>query len=90
MDIEKALEVSDKLEKARKSIKFLFGDKYEEKIQPWKNLIINVSKKYKISSLQSALKLCTERSGNAFGVEDGMTSIIILSAACDLAEDRKH
>jgi hypothetical protein len=85
MDISKAIEVSQKLEKARKSIKFLFGDDYEKKIKPWKELIKNVAKKYKISNMQASIKLCGQRGDAMF--EDGMTQLVILSASCDLAEE---
>jgi len=85
-DIEKVFEVSYKLKQARKSIKFLFGDEYDKRIKPWKALITNVCKEYEISSLAAVLKLTKERTGGVFG--DGMTQLVILSAACDLAEEK--
>jgi len=85
--LNQAVEVSKKLEKARDSIKFLFQEKYEERILPWKNLIRNVSKKYKISTFQAAIKLTEDRGSSIFG-NDGMTVLVILSAACDLVEEK--
>lgn len=47
----KAARIAVELEKAREAARFLFGSKYDERIEPWRVFVRNAAAKWKCSPL---------------------------------------
>lgn len=74
------LQMAAKLHDCKDSVKFLCGDKYDEKIQPFITLIKGVMDHNKIEALPAAIKLAEHYKDN------GMATMMIFAAAVDLVD----
>lgn len=80
MSAIKAVETSLKLEKTRETIRHFWGEKYDEKIQPYKNIILAVMKKHSIKAIPALLMVAKTE---AF--ESGpITSAMFLTATAEI------
>lgn len=84
---EEALRLGVTMHKRREDARRLFGDRYEEKVRPWKMVLGAVAKKRNLGILQAALLIAEpkERSGSRLRDFD---ALLLNAAAVELIEEQ--
>lgn len=80
----KALQVATKLQQCKDAAESLLGEKYPQKIKPYKDLIRAVMKANKISPVKALLMISKTESY----AENEMAQVMFMSAVVDLIEEQ--
>jgi hypothetical protein len=86
MSAERAVLLAAELYSARESVRFLFGDKYEEKIAPLREAVRGAVKRFSCGALATVPEII--KAARADGQDmDGVAVVCLMAAAVDVAED---
>jgi hypothetical protein len=86
--IKKDVIIEDKLQKCRYSVKFIWGDKYFEKIQKWIDIIPIVMERKKSTDVLITAQYMIEEIKSS-GRDSAFIIMVILTAAVEILEPTK-
>lgn len=80
--VEEAVGIAAKMYKCRKAARFLFGDKYREKVQFYIDTIQQVCKANGVNEIKAILQLCKDKKV----AENEVAVMMLMSAALEISE----
>ena len=84
---EEALRLGVTMRKRREDAKRLFGERYEDKVAPWKLVLGAVAKKRKLGILQAALLIAEPKERGGSRLRD-FDVLLLNAAALELIEEQ--
>lgn len=81
-NIEEAVGIASKMYRCRKSAKFLFGDEYKSKVQPYITGLRSVMERNDINELKAVLEFTKDPEI----ANNEMAVIMLMSAALEISE----
>lgn len=82
---EDVIRLTARLYECRDSARTLFGARYAEVLQPWKDIVRAAMKKYRCSALRAPLKIAQEAKAGGQPLE-GDAIFMLLAAAVEVTE----
>jgi hypothetical protein len=80
--MEQQIKMAAKLYRCRDTAKRFFGDEFQDKIQPYKQVISGVAKEKSIGELEAMMKICEDDVIK----NNGWTLVLLMAAAVELIE----
>lgn len=80
--MEKVIKTAAKMYNHRDMAKRYYGDKYQEQIKPYMDLIKGVMKEHRLDEIKAMMRICQDETIK----QHGWTVVLLTAAAVEIAE----